>query len=200
MQQYLSRLEALLPEKRYQHSLRVAEEAKGLARHYGASEEKAYLAGILHDAAKYLNPELLFQNFEFQCSDELKAVYEEYPAVWHSYVGPIFVEQVFGISSSTIQSAIRWHTTGGAEMGLMDEILFVSDFIEPGRPFPEVTSIRDLAYQNLQKAVLALSGISIFSLLARGLKIHPNTMLCYNHYLITHGPVPMRPILGMRQA
>lgn len=41
-----------MSQSRYDHSLLVAQEAKLLARHYHIDEEKAYVAGLVHDIAK----------------------------------------------------------------------------------------------------------------------------------------------------
>lgn len=50
-----------LPEKRYQHSLRVAETAVKLAEIYDGDKKKSELAGILHDYCKYDDLSTMYQ-------------------------------------------------------------------------------------------------------------------------------------------
>lgn len=180
---YLSRLTPLLNEKRLAHVQRVSEVSVELAKKYDASVEKAALAGILHDAAKYLNPNTLDQKFNVPITKDSEECFNKYPSVWHALYGPVFVKSYFEISDEEVLKAIQCHTTGQENMSLLSEILFVADYIEPGRMMPDVTYIHELAFQDLKKAVYAVSFTVFLSLLNKGLPIHPNTMACHNAYV-----------------
>jgi len=183
MNAHISKLKKLLPEKRFLHSLRVSETAIELATLYGASLHQAELAGLLHDAAKYLNPHALWKEFSIPESPGSQECFTMYPSVWHSLYGPDFIAPYFKVTDLEVLNAIRWHTTGNQEMSLLSEILFVADYIEPGRDMLEVAYIRSLAFKNLQEAVYAISLIALKTLVDRGFLIHPNTLLGYNFYL-----------------
>lgn len=180
---YLSRLTPLLNERRLAHVQRVSEVSVKLAKKHGASVEKAALAGLLHDAAKYLNPTTLYEKFDVPITKESEECFNRYPSVWHALYGPIFIEPYFEISDKEVLKAIQCHTTGQDNMSLLSEILFVSDYIEPGRMMPDSTYIHELAFEDLKKAVYAVSFTVFLSLLNKGLPIHPDTMACHNAYV-----------------
>ena len=58
---------------------------------------------------------------------------------------------VFGVDGE-IYSAIYWHTTGHADMTLLEKIIYLADYIEPSRDFPGVDKLRQVCYKNLMKA------------------------------------------------
>ena len=89
-------IRTLLSESLYQHSVNVSEQSKQLARIYHVSEEKAALAGFLHDIAKPLSIEF-FNQEQIVLTSELEDLYDQYPAVWHAFAGPVFVQSRFAI-------------------------------------------------------------------------------------------------------
>lgn len=180
---YLSKLEPLLNEKRFAHVKRVSEKSIELAKKYGASVDKAALAGLLHDAAKYLNPTTLDEKFALPVTKESEECFNRYPSVWHALYGPVLIKSYFQVSDLDVLKAVQFHTTGQENMSLLSEILFVADYIEPGRMMPDVSYIHELAFQDLKKAVYAVSFTVFLSLLNRGLPIHPYTMACHNDYV-----------------
>lgn len=82
---------------------------------------------------------------------------------------------VYGVSDD-IYSAIFWHTTGKADMTLLEKILYIADYMEPNRAFPGVDKLRKLAYEDLDRAVLEGCEMSIQEMADRGLPVHRNTL------------------------
>ena len=159
-QEICSKLKTVLKPKRYQHTLGVAETAVRLAEYYGASVQKARLAGLLHDCGK-------------EASD----------ALGHAEVGAQLAETVYGVTDPEILSAIRCHTTGKPGMSLLDKILFVADYIEPGREqAPELPRLRQLAFQDLDQTVLEILEETLAYLKESGVVIDPRTQETCDYY------------------
>lgn len=172
-----------LNEKRYFHSLGVEETARALAREYGINEEQAGLAGLLHDWGRGLENHLLLKKArEFDIvveGIEEKALY-----LLHGPVGARMVEVELGIKDPDILQAISLHTTGSGEMTLLDKIIYLADYIEPGRVFPGVDRIRKMAFANLDKALLMATDNTLFYLIKKKALIHQNTIELRNTLLI----------------
>ena len=110
--------------------------AVALAEKFGASPEKASIAALTHDYAKERPDEESSLSF-----GEMVLIWNCLNwsnAIWHGIVGADFVQRELGIDDEEILQAIRIHTTGAAEMSLLDKIIYVADYIEPGRSFPGV--------------------------------------------------------------
>ena len=98
----------------------------------------------------------------------------------HAHVGKVIAEKQFGINDADILHSIELHTTGGESMSVLDKVLFVADFIEPGRIFEGVEEGRRLAFQDLDKAVMYIFKFIIGELLKRELYICKTTLEGYN--------------------
>ena len=94
-------------------------------------------------------------------------------AIWHGLVGASFVERELGIADVEILHAIRVHTTGAAKMSLLDKIIYVADYIEPGRDFPGVQDARAIAWADLDEAVAFETKHTLAHLLAQEQQIYP---------------------------
>lgn len=145
-------LQAELPADRFNHSLRVAKLAYNLGEfHRIDTPEYAYLAGILHDNAKYKHPDMLHQSgiAKPHCYYDL---YAAYPAIWHAFAGP---RQVLHITKNRlVLHAMRWHTTGRARLHPIAKLVYLADYCEPGRPASAWRdAIRTLAYRDLDTAI-----------------------------------------------
>ena len=164
-------LKKALTEHRYQHTLGVEYTAACLAMRYGADIGKAELAGLLHDCAKeYTNEELrVMSRGEYGTDKTL-----------HAVCAPIVAENKYGISDTEILSSIRWHTTGKANMALLDKIIFVADFIEPCRKMITILpEIRRIAFEDLTYAVFRISEETIPYLKMMDYPMDNNTVECY---------------------
>lgn len=169
-----------LSEGRYLHSIAVAETAKKLALLYGADPEKAYLAGILHDVGKELSIA------EMQNWVDWPILFPEEwnsPDLLHSQASAAIAEKEFGVTDSAVLEAIRRHTVGGAGLSLLEKILYLADYIAPGRSQPGVEEVRILAAQNLDKALLAAYEGTIGYLTQNHVWIHPDSVEGMNECL-----------------
>jgi len=152
-EEIIGRLKNVLSEKRYIHTLNVAELAVKLAAVHGADGEKALLAGLLHDCAKCLTD----AEMKKLCKEYgIKAdkIHKENINLIHSFVGAEIAKRKYGVRDGDVLNAIRYHTTGRGGMSLLEKIICVADYTEPGREFHDgLDEIRETAYNNLDKAL-----------------------------------------------
>lgn len=167
-----------MPAKRWKHVEGVMETAVILAERFGGNKEKADLAALLHDLAKFwpverqeamirdngLNPELL----------------EHDKQLMHAEIGAFVAQRDYGIEDPEVLDAVRYHTSGRVGMTKLDKIVCLADYIEPGREFPGVERIRDLAEHSLEEALVAGFDSTISFLLEKGKVIFPLTVLSRN--------------------
>lgn len=160
--------------KRLPHIRGTEETAVKLAIRWGADPEKLRRAAILHDCTKYLSlQEHLAICDRYGISlDELERRSEK---LLHSKSGAALAKYIFG-QDDEIFDAILYHTTGRADMSLAGKILYLADYMEPCRDFPEVEEMRRLAYEDLDRAVLMGVRLSIQEMLERNRIVHPNTL------------------------
>lgn len=167
-----------LTEHRYQHTLGVMETAISLAKRYGADEKKAELAAIFHDYAKFRPKEEMKQIILAQnMPNDLLAYNSE---LWHAPVGAYLVQTEAGIHDEEILNAIRYHTSGRSDMTLLEKIVYVADYIEPGRIFPGVEDVRELAQHDLDEALIQALKNTVQFLLKKNQPIYPATIDTYN--------------------
>lgn len=142
-----------LSEKRYQHSVKVADTAACLAMRYGESIDAALIAGYLHDCAKEIalaDALKICEEYKMEVSESEKRNYQ----ILHQKVGRIVAERDYNITDGRILDAIMYHTTGRPDMSLLEKIIFTADFIEPLRnKAKRLDSIRNIAFNDIDKAV-----------------------------------------------
>ena len=176
-------LKARMGEKRYIHSVNVATEAKRLAKKYGADVEKARLAGILHDITKETPSEeqlIIIQRSYIKLND----VESPSPKLWHAIAGAAFVRYYMGIDDEDIFNAIRYHTSGRANMSVLEKCIFIADFTGAERDYEGVEEMRSLANKSLEDAMTFGLSFSISDLAKRRLAIDPNSLACYNEMVL----------------
>lgn len=178
-------LEENLNEERYSHTLGVADTAKDLAKKYNLDEEKAYIAGLLHDCAKCQKNEDLYEIL----TDKMHCNMEEYlnPKTYHSPVGAYFAKEIFGVEDEEILSAIASHTIGRENMTDFEKVIFLADKIEPNSRDANLRKhmLEEVLVQEngLNKALLECYEYTIKSLVTRELKICLTTIKIYNELL-----------------
>lgn len=173
-------IQTALSEKRYEHSLRVAETAEILAVHYDAPVDQVVLASLLHDFAKdQSNEQLKAQIIDYQLPLELLTYHHE---LWHGPVAAKICEKSYHIKDEAILRAIYYHTTGQANMGLVEIIVFVADYIEPERNIPGIEDVRRLAKENIYLAAREAQKNTIIYLMRNNAIIHPDSFLAYNEW------------------
>lgn len=170
--------------KRHAHILGVEEEAVKLARRWGVDEEQARRAGILHDCTKYLSLEehLAICKAYGIVPDELET---DSAKLLHSKTGAALARHLYG-QNDEVYWAIYWHTTGKADMTLLEKIIYLADYMEPNRDFDGVEELRRLCYEDLDAALHLGIQMSIDDLNERGVPIHKNTQGALD-WLLTHG-------------
>ncbi|WP_066385667.1 bis(5'-nucleosyl)-tetraphosphatase (symmetrical) YqeK [Neobacillus mesonae] len=167
-----------LTEHRYQHTLGVMETAISLAGRYGADEKKAELAAIFHDYAKFRPKEEMKQIINEQGFP--KDLLEYNAELWHAPVGAYLTETEAGITDREILDAIRCHTSGRPGMSILEKVIYLADYIEPGRHFPGVDEVRELAKESLDKALIKSIQNTILFLLKKNQMVYPETFHTYN--------------------
>lgn len=172
----------LNPDRLY-HSLNVADEAKKLAKHYGADEQKAFTAGLLHDILKNTPDSELLQYFE-RNGIMLTETERASRKTWHAMAGADFLRRELHVTDADILSAVRWHTTGRAGMTLLDKVLFVADFISADRDYPGVERMREKAYVSLEDAMLEGLQFTINELVENAWPVHEDSIRAYNELVI----------------
>ncbi|MGO1995767.1 MAG: bis(5'-nucleosyl)-tetraphosphatase (symmetrical) YqeK [Staphylococcus equorum] len=171
-----------LPEKRFNHSLRVAETAVKLAEIYDGDKDKAELAGILHDYCKYDD---LGSMYQIVTQNELDSNLLSYGSeILHGPVAAIIMNQQFDVTDEEVLLAIKNHTTGRAQMTKTEKLIFIADYIEPGRQTPGVEEIRDLAYNqgSLDKTIYEISKRTVLYLINKDINVYDATIACLNYY------------------
>ena len=178
-----NKIQEMLPEKRYKHSLNVADCAVKLSEIYGCDKEKAYIAGIAHDCAKYLNKdEVKYYVDKYKIA--LDEIEKDNLALSHSLIGSYIAKYEFGINDKDIINAIKYHTTGKEDMDIIEKIIYIADLIEEDRDFPGVEELRDLVYnKELDKALLISFNNTIKFVIDNNQLIHNRTVDARN-YLI----------------
>lgn len=176
----LAEVKGQVNPNRFQHILGVIDTAKKLAQQVGVDVTKAEIAAILHDYCKEWRKEEL-QNILINHLDTHWLSYSM--ATWHAPVGAYVAQQKFDIIDCDIFNAIYFHTTGRARMSLLEKVIWVADYIEPGRSFPGVEVARDLAKVSLDEALCYGLKSTIQYLTNREQTIHPYTFEAYNYYL-----------------
>jgi len=169
---------AQMPDKRWKHTLGVMETSIQLAKQYGADPERAETAAILHDVAKYWPVERMKEIIEQNQLNLDLLVYDK--QMWHSEVGAFVAEKDYGITDPDIINAIRFHTSGREDMSLLEKIVCLADYIEPGRDFPGVDKIREKAQVSLEEGLVAGFDSTISLLLGKRRVIFPLTVLARN--------------------
>lgn len=180
--QILSVLNEKMKPERFEHTIGVMYTAANLSYAYGYDADKAMMAAALHDCAKRAG----LNDYIKECKSHNIAIREaayKSPHLLHADLGEYLARTEFGIEDQEILHAIRVHTTGCPNMNLLEKILYVSDYIEPGRtPFDGIEEIRKAAYEDLDYAVYLETKNVIEYISERGFTMDPLTLETYNFY------------------
>ncbi len=181
-----ARLKSVLKPARYAHTRGVAATARSLALRHGIAPERAALAGWLHDCAKALERDALQRLLGPAGAD---AGERAVPALWHAPVGALLARREYGVRDPEVLRAIRLHTTGGPDPDPLAKVLFVSDFIEPGRPrWPELPALRRLARRDLDAAYFEVLRLKLLDLVSKGRPLHPRGLAAYHRHMESRCP------------
>lgn len=169
-------------KSRFEHTLGVAYTAAMLARLYAIDEEDALVAGYLHDCAKCMDHEKKLKI----CADNKIPITEiewRNPFLLHAKVGSYLAKKEYDIHNQDILNAITYHTTGRPEMTMLEKIIFISDYIEPGRTHAaNLSEVRKLAFSDIDQALLKILGDSLAYLHTTGKEIDNMTQKTFDYY------------------
>lgn len=163
---------ARLSDKRYDHTVRVADAAESLARIHGLDPDRTRLAALLHDAARETEPEEYLRLAE-KWSVPVGEPERQSPKLLHGPVAAELARRELGAEDEEVLEAVRVHTVGAAGMGPLALALYVADKIEPARDYPSVGRIRSLARKDLRGAAAESLRRAISHNEGRGKPIHP---------------------------
>ena len=163
----------LLKKNRINHVLGCRDTSVELARRWGADETDAARAGILHDITKALDGPLQLTLCE-EYGTILSDFSRRYPKTLHALTGALVAERVFGENDAVV-TAIRYHTTGRANMSLLEKIIYVADYMEPNRAFPGVEKLRELAFSDIDAALKLGLEMTLEHLNRQGSEVSPES-------------------------
>jgi len=173
-----ARLKAELKPARWEHTQGVLRTAERLAERHGVDPARARTAALLHDCGKAWDRDHLKRRLKEAGAD---AAERALPALWHAPVGAWRARNDFGCRDAEILAAVRYHSTGAPGQSPLQKLLFVADYIEPGRPaWPELPALRRQARQDLDAAWGQALKHKLIDLLARERPLHPRSLAAYH--------------------
>lgn len=174
-EEIIAKLQTMLDQKRFLHTLGVRETALELAALYQVNQEQAAIAALLHDCAKNLPFPSLFEEAQ-KASLFLEDIDYRVPQLLHGPVGALIAHRDFGVTDEAILQSIRVHTLGSINMSDLDKIIYIADMIEPSRKYNSVKELRELASLNLEQAIISCIDASLHYVINNGFLIHPQTI------------------------
>lgn len=176
------RLKKELDSSRFQHTLGVMFTAASLAMAHDADIEKAQLAGLLHDCAKCIPNKKKLKLCE-KNKIPVSKYEKENPFMLHAKLGAFLAEDTYGVHDPEILSAILWHTTGKPEMTTLEKIIYIADYIEPGRnKAANLPLVRKLAFEDLDRCMYVICRDTLIYLNESQADIEENTRLACEYY------------------
>ncbi|MCC8045187.1 MAG: bis(5'-nucleosyl)-tetraphosphatase (symmetrical) YqeK [Clostridiales bacterium] len=176
------KLKKELDEERFIHTEGVMYTAAALAMCHNEDMERACVAGLLHDCAKcYSNAQKIRLSESYKIP--ISPIERDAPHLLHAKLGACIAKDKYGVEDSEILSAISCHTTGKPDMTLLEKIIFVADYIEPGRAkAPNLTRIRHLAFSDLDLAVYMTLRDTLAYLKEKKAPLDNQSLIAYNYY------------------
>lgn len=178
---YVDYLKSNLSQKRFVHSVNVANEALRLAVLNGCDRNKAYFAGLVHDICKELPPEEqleLVKRSRFRVTDvELCA-----PKTHHAIAGSVYLSEKFGITDEEILSAVRYHTVAKGGMNTLEKIVYMADLISAERDYKDVGYIRSCTRTDIDLGMYEAMKFTVKHSVKNMRLIPDITLDAYNEY------------------
>ena len=175
-------LKQYLDQDRYNHTLGVMYTSACMAMKYGENMESALIAGLLHDCAKCIpNEEKIFlcnkHNIPISETERVN------PGLLHAKLGAWIAAHKYGVTDEEILHAIEYHTTGCPSMTLLDKILYIADYIEPGRrQLPNHDEVRKLAFTDIDVCLHRILKDSLAYIQFKKWAVDPMTEKAFDYY------------------
>ncbi|MCQ2387097.1 MAG: nicotinate (nicotinamide) nucleotide adenylyltransferase [Clostridia bacterium] len=167
-------LKKVLTEKRLIHTANVVITGLSKASELNLDKEKVYTACLLHDCAKYTN----YKNVKgFVLDSDIPE------PVIHSFLGAYIAKNVLGVSDEEVLDAIKYHTSGKANMSELGKLVFVADMVEKGRVYNGVEKLRDIFYKNVNNSFKECLKEEVEHLKSKGITIYKETLNAYEYYI-----------------
>ncbi|MBQ2745881.1 MAG: bis(5'-nucleosyl)-tetraphosphatase (symmetrical) YqeK [Lachnospiraceae bacterium] len=180
------KLKDCLSKSRYQHTLGVEFTAAAMAMKYSIDIDMAELAGLLHDCAKCIDDEEKLEECK-KYNVKITDVEKRNPFLIHSKLGAVYAREKYGVDDEEILSAIRCHTTGKPDMTTLEKIIFIADYIEPGRDKEKnLAEIRKISFEDIDEAMYMILRDTLEYLEGGEGEIDPTTEETYLFYKKLH--------------
>lgn len=177
----LDKISTRLSPKRLKHTIAVKDEAVKLAKNYGYENiENVITAALLHDIGRAYDKETMNALVE---KYHLNYIYLNNISLAHSKVGAELIKDEFYVNNKDIIQAVSYHTTGKANMTLLEKIIYIADIIEPNKYFDEMDELRALSYKNIDEACLLALNLSIKHVIEKKEYLHEDTVRARNYLL-----------------
>lgn len=177
------KMEKSLDAKRFEHTLGVAYTAASLAMRYDVDYNKAMMAGLLHDCAKCIDNDKKIDICK-KHNIPITEVERKNPFLLHAKVGSYLAMKRFNVHDPDVINAILNHNTGRPGMSLLEKIIYVADYIEPGRKqAPNLPQIRKLAFQDIDKALVRILEDTLNYLKRSKMPVDSMTQRTYDYYI-----------------
>lgn len=171
-----------LDRPRYEHTLGVMYTAGALAMRYDADIDSAMTAGLLHDCAKCIPSDTKFKLCD-KYHLNITEIERKNPGLLHAKLGAFLAAKKYHIQDREIINAIASHTTGRPGMGILEKIIYIADYMEPGRDeLPNMARVRKLAFKDLDECLYVIVKDSLVYLAGKGIPIDPMTEKTYDYY------------------
>lgn len=181
LKRYEETIKPLMGSKRFRHSVNVADMCLALAGKFGADEDKAYTAGILHDCQKEVDKAVMLEEAE-KSGYYIDPVEKDCFKLWHGIAGAYYVKNILEITDSDILDAIRFHTVGRANMTVIEKIVFLADMVSEERYYPHVEKYRAAVMEDLDNGMFQTLRWSIMKTVEGGNNVPLTTLEAYNFY------------------
>ena len=176
------KMEKVQDPKRFEHTLGVCYTAACLAMTHGADVKSAEIAGLLHDCAKCMSDKKRLAICE-KANLKVTEIERKNPFLLHAKVGAYLAKEKYGYDDPDIINSILYHTTGRPDMSLLEKIIFIADYIEPGRKqAPNLSAIRTIAFVDLDRALAMILEDTLAYLKQGGGEIDPATEKTFQYY------------------
>lgn len=162
-----------LKAKRVAHVLGTEKAAGELASQYGVDVQKARVAALLHDCTKRLEMEeqlALCEKYRIA----LDALERKNLKLLHAKTGAAIARDVFGVDDE-VYYAIFWHTTGKADMTMLEKVIYLADYMEPTRKFDGVDALREAVHADIDRGLAMGLSMSVEEMKQYGKELHSNT-------------------------